>query len=88
MTTKKSTRKQGAQSTPDDVETFARLFAEVMRIAKSADFIPTSFYNDLADAWNEFQNDTGLLTDIYHSETYIRLALVMYAEAQEKGGAR
>ena len=88
MTTKKNTKKQGAQSTPDaELDAFAHHMAEVLRIARSNPLLTTRFSRDLSSAWNECINELKTFSDstLQESEEYIRLALRMEAE---KEGAR
>ncbi|MBA3804110.1 MAG: hypothetical protein H0X14_00115 [Acidobacteria bacterium] len=78
-----NTRKKGAKPTPDaELEAFALHMSEVLRIARTSDLFTARFYNDLSEAWNEFQNATLSKTNVWESETYIRLIL---RTAEEKG---
>jgi hypothetical protein len=79
MTTKKSTKKPRAKSTPDaakELEAFAHHLSEALRIGRTSEAITSGLYNDLADAWNEFLNDSRILTEFQESEEYINLALL------------
>jgi hypothetical protein len=71
-----------------DLAAFAHHFSEVLRIAKTADFITTRFYRDLTSAWNECINELKCFSDasLQESEEYIRLAFKM--EAGREGGPR
>jgi hypothetical protein len=92
---KTSTKPQGgkapARKQPpamaDPLMAFADHLAAVLKIARESDAIPASFYNDLADAWNDFINELPSVGDFQESAAYIHLALVTRARLQ-KGGAR
>lgn len=87
MTTKKSTKKPASTSTPDDIDAFAHHLSEALRLARTSDSIPGSFYNNLVTGWNDCMNDLRCYQDatLTDAEEYIRLALRMEAG---KGGAR
>jgi hypothetical protein len=87
MTAKK--KPQGATKGKADVEeldAFARHFSEVLRIARNNPLISTRLFNDLADAWCNFENTISNSDNMHHSEGLIRLALRYNAE--QKGGAK
>jgi hypothetical protein len=96
MTTKKGTQKKGERAKVDaaterQIAEFARHFSEVLKIAKDAPFITTRLYNDLADAWCEYENSvqrTGNLHDTPEMMTlFLRQAVKEGArEYGEKGG--
>jgi hypothetical protein len=62
-------------------ETFAHHLSEVLRIARTADFLTARFYNSLADAWCEFESQFDTHGQITESPEYI--ALVMRHASQE-----
>ena len=85
MSRKKATTAAPAPELDAGLSAFAHHFAEVLRIARTHDAIPSRFYNDLADAWCNFENtvkDTQLLHD---SEGQI-LAMLRWHAAQREGG--
>ncbi len=87
MTTKKGTRKKGAQSTrADEIEAFAHHLSEALRIARTSDFLTARFYNSLAEAWSASINDFKCYRNAKLTESveFIRLALTM--EAEQEGG--
>ena len=97
MTTRKNTEKQGAKSkidaaTEQQINDFARHFSEVLRIAKSADFITTRLYNALADAWIDYENSVQQTQNLHDTPEMIALFLRHAAEngavdpLQGKGG--
>jgi hypothetical protein len=74
----------------DSPAAFARHLAEVLRIGRTADFIPAGLYNDLADAWNEFVNTAGdgaAFRELHEGEQGVRLLLEIAGRFGE-GGAR
>jgi hypothetical protein len=98
----KDTKKTGAQSTPakldaateQQINDFARHFSEVLRIAKSADFITTRLYNALADAWIDYENSVQQTQNLHDTPEMIALFLRHAAEngvvdpLQGEGGAK
>lgn len=86
MTTKRKTQAatKGKADT-EELDAFARHFSEVLRIARTNPLISTRFFNDLADAWLEFENTISNSDTMHHSEQLILLALRYNAE--QKGGA-
>ena len=57
----KDTKKPARKSTPGldaELEAFAHHLAEVLRIARKHTGIPSQLYNDINEAWTEFQNKT------------------------------
>ena len=81
MATRKNTATLQAEK-PASAE-FAHHMAEALRIARENPTFPVSLYNDLAEAWLNFDNG---LSNLYLTETehYIRLVL----EAHERQVAR
>ena len=77
-----------------EIEAFAHHFPEVMRIAKSADFITTRFYNDLADAWCDYENSVQQTQNLHDTPEMIALFLRHARKngavdpLQGKGGAK
>jgi alpha-L-arabinofuranosidase len=75
MTSKKVTTKKAQAGSAEDLNAFAHRLAEVFRIARASDLISVRFYNALADAWNDFGNDSMLTDEFWHGEEYIALTL-------------
>lgn len=76
-----------------DLQNFAHHLAEAIRIARENPMIPASFYNGLADALIDFENDLPSLSRVSESEAHILITLNAYIEqtaarAEKKGGAR
>jgi gamma-glutamylcysteine synthetase len=71
-----------------ELDAFAHHLAEALRIARTSDSIPQSFYNSLAEAWNDCTNELECFRDatLTDSKRFIRLALEM--EAEQKGGVK
>jgi hypothetical protein len=93
MSTKKGTRKKGAQVKPGgdaELEAFAHHLAEVLRIARTHPDIPSQLYNDIAEGWTEFVNRTPRGGPIADSEPMIKLGLFGGIEQRraERGGAK
>ena len=93
MTTKKTTKKPAGKSTPKadaELEAFAHHLAEVLRIARTHPDIPAQLYNDIAEAFNEFQNGTPKRCLITDSEAAIKIELVggIAQRKAQKGGAK
>jgi hypothetical protein len=87
MTTKKKT--QGAtkgKAEAEELDAFAHHFAEVLRIARTNPSISTRFFNDLAEAWCDFENTISDSDTLHHDEEIIRVALRF--NAKQKGGAQ
>jgi hypothetical protein len=81
--------RKGSAAQPSDIEQFAHHLAEAIRIARYSEAPIGSLYNDLAGAWNDFENEMPSLSAVSESEAYINLALNMYVrQIAEKGGAR
>jgi len=79
----KDTKKPAAESTPAKLDAaterqigdFARHFAEVLRIAKTAPFITSRLYNDLADAWCDYENSVQRTQNLHDTPEMIALFL-------------
>lgn len=86
MPNKDTTQQSKAEETR---ATLAHHMAEVLRIARESDDIPSGFYNDISEAWQEFVNRMPLLVRFWESEEYVRLALEFNARqrAERKAGA-
>jgi hypothetical protein len=71
---------------PDSIEAFAFHFSEVLRIARTADFISTDLSDALHDASNDFITNELLNNSKCgaHRAEFISFALAAYA-AREKG---
>jgi hypothetical protein len=83
----KNRPERGAKSKADaateqQINDFAHHFSEVMRIAKTADFITTRFYNDLADAWCDYENSIQHAQNLHDTPEMIALFL---RHAQKNG---
>jgi len=75
-----------------ELQNFAHHLAEAIRIARESSMIPASFYNGLADALIDFENDLPSLARVSESEAHILITLNAYieqtTEQTEKGGAK
>ncbi len=75
-----------------DLQNFAHHLAEAIRIARENPMIPASFYNGLADALIDFENDLPSLARVSESEAHILITLNAFIEQTatrtEKGGTR
>lgn len=89
MTTKKGSTKKRAdkEREAEELGVFAHHLSEVLRIARAHPYITSRFYNDLADAWNNFTNEVLSKSNAWESEDYIRLMLDAHARS-EKGDAK
>jgi hypothetical protein len=95
MSTKKDTRKpKGAKTTRRksakdyaELDTFAEHFAVVLTLARESDAIPSSFHNDLTEAWNEFLNRLPSLDRLHSSPAFVKLALQNYVQQTRERGA-
>jgi hypothetical protein len=69
---------------PDSIEAFALHLSEVLRLARTSDFVPADFYNAIGEACNDHLTNE-LLRD---SETpeFIKFALERIAPRAAKGG--
>jgi hypothetical protein len=90
MTTKKTTTKKAAKgkAAPEELDAFAHHLAEVLRIARPADSVPASLYNDLANAWNEFVNTAGAgiaYRELHEGEAGVRLFLEITSRGEGAG---
>jgi hypothetical protein len=83
-----------ARHTPalSELPDFAHHLAEAIRIARENPMIPASFYNGLADALIDFENDLPSLARVSESEAHIILTIDAFieqtTEQTEKGGKR
>jgi len=71
-----------------ELDAFAYHLSEVLRIARTADFIPGPLYNDLANAWNEFVNTAGTgnaFRELHEGEAGVRLLLEIKMRSEEGG---
>ena len=84
MSTEKTTPETCGARSADELEAFAHHFSEVLRIARTSDLFTARFYNDIADAWCDFENATGGLQSIHDSAEYITAMLRLRAGL--KGG--
>ncbi len=83
MTTKKATPAAHAAELRD----FAHHLAEVIRIARDSPILPACLYNDLADAFCNFENNLPSLARVSESEPHILLTINAFIEqTAEKGG--
>ena len=67
---------------------FAHHLSEVLRIGRTADFIPAGLYNDLGNAWNEFVNTAGggaAFRELHEGEAGVRLLLEIAGRLGEGG---
>ena len=96
MTTKKASTKRPAKGKApaevadegDSPARFAYHLAEVLRIGRTADFIPAGLYNDLGNAWNEFVNTAGggaAFRELHEGEAGVRLLLQIVMRSEEGG---
>lgn len=77
MTTKKTiTKPKGAKEPDAELDALAHHLAEVLRITRTHPDIPAQLYNDIAEAFTEFQNRTPNSCLIADSEALIRLELI------------
>jgi len=92
MATKKTTPRLGSAKDNAELQNFAHHLAEVIRIARDNPILPACLYNDLADAFCNFENNLPSLARVSESEPHILLTINAFIEqtaAQaEKGGAR
>ncbi len=89
MTTKKAkTVRQRKGAHKDSIGAFAYHLSEVMRLARTADYIPADFYNQFGEACNDYLTNE-LLRD---SETpeFIKFALerITLRVAASRGAAK
>ena len=85
----KTAEVRDAEAEAADLAAFPHHMSEALRIARTWDVFTPRFYDDLADAWNEFMNDSQLLGTIYEGEQFVALVLSEYQRRNaEKGGAR
>lgn len=91
MNQKQSTKQGRAEDKAADEEltVFAHHLAEPLRIARTRPTVPSRFYNDLADAWCEFENAVPHSSYLRESEEMILLTLQYNRreEAAREGGA-
>ena len=74
-----------------ELKDFAHHLTEAIRIARDSETLPNSLYNDLAEAWCDFENRMPSLARLSESEEYMHLALTTYAKQikeRAKGGAK
>lgn len=91
-----TTAKGGARSKPrpsrarldNSNAALARHLAEAIRIVRARPDLPVSFYNDLAEAVNDFENVLPNGGVYQESEPHLLLMLDYYAEQTGKGGRR
>ena len=99
MTTKKTSTKRPTKGKApaevadegDSPARFAYHLAEVLRIGRTAPFIPASLYNDLGNAWNEFVNTAGdgaAFRELHEGEAGVRLLLEIAGRLGEGGEGR
>ncbi len=93
MSTRKTTTPRlGSAKDNADLQNFAHHLAEAIRIARENPMIPASFYNGLADALIDFENDLPSLARVSESEAHILITLNAFIEQTaartEKGGQR